>query len=103
MTTVPVRWAFDVFGATTRVTLPSPVPELPAVMLIQGTWLAAVHAQESCAEMPIVRVPPAASNESADELNLNAQEAADWVTSTRWSFTTMLPRRTLADGFGATE
>ena len=45
MVSVPERAAQLVLASTTKLTTPVPVPLLPAVMLIQPTSLAAVHAQ----------------------------------------------------------
>jgi hypothetical protein len=41
---VPVRALLVVLAATLNATLPAPVPEAPAVMLIHGALVAAVHA-----------------------------------------------------------
>ena len=41
---VPVRAVVLVFASTVKLTVPFPVPNCPASMTIQLTWLVAVHA-----------------------------------------------------------
>jgi hypothetical protein len=58
---VPLRPCALVFGATLKVTLPLPAPLAPAVSVIQGAWLAAVHSQPSAQLTVTLPLPPAAS------------------------------------------
>ena len=57
MTKVPVRAGVGLASAV-NVTVPVPTPELPAVMLIHGTLLDAVHAQPACVVTVALKVPP---------------------------------------------
>jgi hypothetical protein len=57
---VPVR-AAPVFAATLNATEPFPVPEAPAVTVIQVALLAAVHPHVLAADTDTVPVPPAAA------------------------------------------
>jgi hypothetical protein len=58
----PVRDG-PVVPATAKVTVPGPVPLEPAVMVIHGTLLAAVHAHPAAAATLTVRLPPPGSVE----------------------------------------
>ena len=59
---VPVRAVLVVFAATLNATLPLPVPELPALMLIHGALVVAVHAHVLAdAVTAIAPVPPASA------------------------------------------
>jgi hypothetical protein len=58
MTRVPVRAGAGLASAV-NVTVPLPTPELPAVMLIHGTLLDAVHEQPACVVTVALNVPPA--------------------------------------------
>jgi hypothetical protein len=57
--TVPLR-AAPVFGATTKLTDPLPVPLAPAVMLIHDAFGTAVHAHPAAAVTATIPAPPAA-------------------------------------------
>ena len=57
--TVPLR-AAPVFGATTKLTDPLPVPLAPAVMLIHDAFGTAVHAHPAVAVTATIPEPPAA-------------------------------------------
>ena len=43
--TVPIRWVVTGLAATAMVTVPSPVPDNPALIVSHADWLADVHAQ----------------------------------------------------------
>jgi hypothetical protein len=61
-TIVPVRALLVVFAATLNVTLPVPVPEAPAVMLIHGALVVAVHAHVLADTVTAIEpVPPASA------------------------------------------
>jgi hypothetical protein len=61
-TIVPVRALLVVFAATLNETLPLPVPEAPAVTLIHGALVVAVHAHVAAdAVTAMVPVPPASA------------------------------------------
>ena len=77
---MPVRDVAPAFGPTLTVTLPFPLPELPAVTAIHETLLSADHPHEVPAVTPTVNGPPP---EPADWLAgemLKVQPEADWVT-----------------------
>ena len=83
MVSVPVR-APPVLAATLSVTIPSPLPAAPPVMVIHGTALVAVHAHPSVDVTSIVREPPAADVDvavgSIEEVQSGA--AALWLRAT---------------------
>lgn len=56
--TVPVRVAVPVFAATVKVTLPVPLPEVPAMMVIHVAPALAVHAQPGPAVTVLPPSPP---------------------------------------------
>ena len=57
MINVPVR-VFPSLRATVNRTVPSPTPLCPDVIVIQDTWLVAVHAQPSVASTSTLLFPP---------------------------------------------
>jgi hypothetical protein len=62
-----VRALVVVFAATLNATLPVPVAEAPAVMLIHGALVVAVHAHVAAdAVTAIVPVPPASAKFCVD-------------------------------------
>jgi hypothetical protein len=91
-----------VFAATSIVTLPLPVPDAPALTVIQEALLFAVQAHEGPAVTGIVRLPPAAAISSLVLLRAYVHGDPIWVTSTRRSLTPMPPLRVVAVGLGAT-
>lgn len=100
--TRPVRELLVVLRATVIVTLPLPEPVLPPATLIHGTVLLVVHAQAESVLTEKVRVPPLASMVSFEGVKVKTQVAAACDTSTRESFTTMLPRREAGAALTAT-
>ena len=58
---VAVRELMSVLAATVNRTCPLPVPDWPAVMLIQGALVAAVHAQVFADEVTAIEPDPPAS------------------------------------------
>ena len=56
---VPVRPVVKVLAALVNVTVPAPVPLAPAVTVIQGALLTAVHAQPLPAVTLVLPAPPA--------------------------------------------
>ena len=55
---VPVRVVVPVYAATVNVALPDPLPLEPAIMVIHGALLLAVHAQPAPALTVLLPVPP---------------------------------------------
>lgn len=56
---VPVRDEPDGFGATVKVTVPFPVPDVPSAIEMKAELLTAVHEQPGCVATPTVPLPPA--------------------------------------------
>ena len=78
---VPVRLVMDGFAATEYVTVPLPVPVVPAVTAIHGALLAAVHWHEPAfAVTDTVPVPPADVGELAVGEIASVQTTAACVT-----------------------
>jgi hypothetical protein len=60
-TIVPLRELLPVLAATVNPTLPLPVPEVPAVMLIHDALVVAVHAQLLTDAVTAIEPEPPAS------------------------------------------
>jgi hypothetical protein len=100
---VPVRLVIEVFAATEYATVPLPVPFVPAVTVIHGVLLAAVHAHEPAfAVTDTVPAPPAAVGELAVGEIASVQTTAAWVTVNDWPPTLIVPVREDVFGFAAT-
>jgi hypothetical protein len=92
---VPVR-AAPVFADALKATVPLPVPDAPAVTVIQsGLFEAAVHAQPAPAVTVIDPVPPAGSTAwvPGAMLNVHAGAAAACVTVRVWPPIVSVPVR----------
>ena len=61
---VPVREAADALAATEKVTVPSPVPDPPVLIVMNGELLTAVHEHPGSAVTPTVPVPPEDGNDA---------------------------------------
>ena len=59
MVRVPLRALVDVLAATVNAFDPLPLPVAGGVIVIQGAWLAAVHAQPGFVAMATLLPPPA--------------------------------------------
>ncbi len=73
---VPLREAALVFAATENETDPSPVPDAPAVTVIQLAFEVAAHAQPEGATTLVEPVPPDAATESLDVASEKVQDGA---------------------------
>jgi hypothetical protein len=84
-------------------TLPFPLPFAPAVTVIHGALLTAVHAHDPAfAVTDTVAAPPAAVGELAVGEIDKAQTTGAWVTVKVWPPALIVPLRPAVFGFAAT-
>src|SRR5690348_16140538 len=81
MVIVPVRRAPVVFAAMLNWTDPPPLPVAPAVSVIHGTLLEAVHVQPALAVTVTVPLPPACAT-SCEEGAIANVHPVSWLTVT---------------------
>jgi hypothetical protein len=74
---VPVRVDVDALAPTLKLTVPFPLPDAPAVTVIQAALLTAVHAQPVPAVTVVLLVPPPEAAESVDGEIVGAQGAVN--------------------------
>jgi hypothetical protein len=100
---VPVRGVVAVFAATSKVTVPLPVPVAPVARVIHPALLVAVHAQPVAAltETALPVVPAAATFADADEI-VGAHGAAACVTLNVLPPMVSAAVRGVVDGFAVT-
>lgn len=101
MVTCPLRAALE-FAATTRVTVPFPLPLPPAVTAIQATLLEAFQPHPASVSTSMVNVPPAAGTTSLVRLNPTRHRAAAWATGICEPPTAIADARAVWAGFAAT-
>jgi len=100
---VPVRLLVSVLAATLYDTLPFPVPLAPAVIVIHGAVLAAVHAHDAAfAVTATVPAPPAAVGELAVGEMVVLQTTAACVTVNVCPPALIVAVRGVVFGFAAT-
>lgn len=92
---MPVRALLVVFAVTVNETLPLPVPEVPAVTLIHGVLVVAVHAHVAAdAVTAMVPAPPASARFWVDGEIENVQAgggAAAWLIVNALPATVIVP------------
>ena len=71
-----------VFAATSKVTVPFPVPLAPVATVTHPALLVAVHAQLAVVVTATLPEPPAAANDcdAGEMLNAQGAVAAAWLT-----------------------
>ena len=72
---LPFRWDVAVCAPALKVTVPSPLPDAPPVIVIHEVCVVAVHAQVCAAETANVELPPPAGTDRLDGDTLNVQAA----------------------------
>jgi hypothetical protein len=90
-------------AATVNVTIPLPLPDAPAVMIIHDTGLAAVHAHPIGAETLTEPCNPPAPDRSMLALRLYVQAAPACVTGNARPAIVSIPVRGADDGFAVIE
>jgi hypothetical protein len=75
---------------------------VPAVTVIQGTLLAAVHPHDACVATATVPVAAAAATDTDPGVMLNVQGAPGWVIVTTCPPTAIVPVRPVVLGLAAT-
>ncbi len=76
---VPCRWLFPKFGATSYETVPLPFPDAPDVIVSQDVLLIAIQAQPAGAVTVTVLLAPAASGKALEGAIENEQLVARMV------------------------
>src|SRR5213593_3462988 len=100
MVSVPLRGAPVAFASTVNCTLPLPAPLVPAVIVIHGTLLTAVHTQPPPEVTVTVPGPPATGTFCADGAMVKVHPLS-CATVKVWPPTVIVPDRG-APGFAAT-
>lgn len=100
---VPVRVVVPVYAATVNVALPDPLPLEPAIMVIHGALLLAVHAQPAPALTVLLPVPPWLLNVWLVGDVEYEQAAPACVTLNVVPAIVSVPLRLVVDVFAATE
>jgi hypothetical protein len=105
MVSVPVRGDVAVFAAIENVTVSSPAPLTPEVIVSQKSWLVAVQLHAAAVVTVALPEPPAAAepSEVGDTANVQGGGAPAWVTETVWPATMRIPVRGEAAVFGSIE
>jgi len=91
-TVAPPLRAGPVFAANARSTEPLPLPAPPAVTVIQGAPLVAVHPQDAAAVTSILAPPPAAGVFTTSGETTNEQPLS-WTTVSVWPAMAAVPVR----------
>lgn len=99
----PVRAVPVVFAVNEKVTEPMPDPVAPAVTVIHGVVVVAVHGQDVPEMTLSVRLLAVASTEKLTGVTVDAQPVAACVTVTVWPAAVNVPVRGLPVAFCAME